>query len=142
MIGVGAAILAFRGNNIKRIITLYYCSLVFTYLSITFFTPGAEKISQNAAIEFIKGKAGKDAYLHSFYKSYAVLFYGKQGIPSNPNARSTKWLTSKNADKDVYFIMRIDKKPAIMKRYPNLEILYEKNGYVFAMNRISNTKNP
>jgi 4-amino-4-deoxy-L-arabinose transferase-like glycosyltransferase len=114
---------------------LFFSTLVFIYLSMLFLTPGAEKISQKASIDFIKENANKDAYIHSFFKSYAILFYTNQQQPINPKVFKTNWLTKGKIDKDVYFIMRIDKKDELLKKYPNLTILYEKNGYVFTMRK-------
>lgn len=94
-------------------------------------TKGAEKISQNAAIEFISDKAGKDVYLKTFYKSYATLFYGKQELPVNSKAFDLNWLLEGDIDKDAYFIHKIHKKEEILSKYPGLEFLYEKNGYIF-----------
>ena len=136
--GVWVAAYGFKKDLHRKFHTLLITSLAFIFLSITLFTPGAERISQKAAIDFIKEKAREDVYIHSFYKSYAVLFYSNRGIPDDKRAFSTQWLTSKEIDKDAYFVMRIDKKAEILNRYPNIEVLYEKNGYVFAVNHAHN----
>jgi hypothetical protein len=114
-----------------KIYLLFFLSLLFVYFSMIFVLPGAEKISQNAVIEFIKQKSHEDVYLQSFYKSYAVLFYSKQEIPSDKRIYDIEWLTKGDIDKDAYFVLRIDKKEEVMNRYAELEIMYEKNGYVF-----------
>lgn len=114
-----------------KIKLLFGSTLLFVYLTMFFILPGAEIISQHAVIEFIKEKSKEDVYLHSFYKSYAVLFYSQQEIPMNKQIFDTKWLTSGDIDKDVYFVMRIDKKEDVLNKYSEVKVIYEKNGYVF-----------
>ena len=82
-------------------------------------------------IEFIKEKAEEDAYLQSFYKSYAILLYSKRNIPEDSKVFDIDWLTEGAVDKDAYFVLRIDKKDEIMSRYSNIKVIEEKNGYVF-----------
>jgi 4-amino-4-deoxy-L-arabinose transferase-like glycosyltransferase len=114
-----------------RIYLLLFSSLLFVFLSLVFILPGAEKISQRAVIDFIKEKADENIYIKSFYKSYAVLFYSKQPVPENKKVFDIDWLTNGDIDKDAYFILRIDKKEEILKRYSKIEVIQEKNGYVF-----------
>jgi hypothetical protein len=38
-------------------------------------------------------------------------------------------------EKDAYFVIRIDKKERYLERYPELEVLHEKDGYVFTVKR-------
>ena len=38
-------------------------------------------------------------------------------------------------DKDAYFVIRMDKKESYLERYPELEVLHEKDGYVFTVKR-------
>jgi 4-amino-4-deoxy-L-arabinose transferase-like glycosyltransferase len=106
-------------------------SLIFICLAIYFVTPGAEKISQNASIEFIIAKSKQDVYVHSFFKSYAPPFYSNQPVPADLRVNDHSWLTKGDIDKDAYFIERIDDKEEVLKLYPRLEFLYEKNGYIF-----------
>ena len=113
------------------LIALYVSTLIFVFLSIVFVTKGAERISQNAAIEFIREKSKEGAYIQTFYKSFAVLFYGKQKPPADKREFDLKWLLNGNIEKDAYFIHRANKKEEVLERYPQIHILYEKNGYVF-----------
>lgn len=129
--GIIVSFIIFRRHKITSMVTLYVSSLLFVFLSILFITPGAEKISQNAAIEFIKDKAGKNVYVESFYKSFAPLFYSKQKQPDNARVFNLNWLTRGDIDKDAFFIHKIHKKEEVLTRYPELKFLYEKNGYVF-----------
>jgi 4-amino-4-deoxy-L-arabinose transferase-like glycosyltransferase len=131
--GIFITILLSRKRKLISILTIYAASLIFIFLTITFITPGAELISQRAAIDFIQKKAKEDVYIKTFYKSYATLFYGHRKLPENMKVFSTNWLTKGKIDKDAYFIFRIDKKEEVLDRYPNINILYEKNGYVFCV---------
>lgn len=40
-----------------------------------------------------------------------------------------------NLDRDAYFVLRVDKKEAILETYPQLEIFAERYGYVFTVKR-------
>lgn len=139
--GLIVTILLSKKRVQTSIIAIFASTLLFVYLALGIITPGAERISQRAAIDFIKENAKKDVYLHSFYKSYAILFYGEQQFPEKKEIFDTQWLTSGNIDKDAYFIIRIDRKEAIMKEYPNIQLLYQKNGYVFCIRKAEKTIN-
>jgi 4-amino-4-deoxy-L-arabinose transferase-like glycosyltransferase len=132
LLGVFSALFLYKRHLFTKIVTLFLSTLFFIYLSMIFIIPEAEKISQNAVIEFIKEKKDQDVYIQSFYKSYAVLFYSNQQIPKDNRIFDIDWLTAGETDKDTYFIFRIDKKEEIMKRYPNIKIVHEKNGYIFS----------
>lgn len=108
-------------------------SLLFVTLLIIFFAPGVERMSQNAAIEFIKEKSQEDAYMQTFYKSYALLFYSNAPLPAHNKVFSESWLGKGDIDKKAYFVMRIDKQATIERIYPEVEIMFEKNGYVFGV---------
>lgn len=118
-------------KKLLKYTVLFFSSLVFVYLSMIFVTSGIEKISQRTVIDFIKDASEKDVYIHSFYKTYAILFYGKIQEPGNSQVFQTEWLTRGKIDKDAYFILRIHDKENILSTYPELSVLYEKNGYVF-----------
>ncbi|MBA7529569.1 hypothetical protein ES705_21767 [subsurface metagenome] len=120
-----------KRNKALQLGIIYISSLLFIYLAIVFITPGAEKISQRAAIDFIKETSKEDVYIHSFYKSYATLFYGNKPPPEDKRVFNTEWLTKGDIDKDAYFIIRIDKKDEVLAKYSNIDVIYEKNGYVF-----------
>lgn len=127
-----------KKNKTVSLMILYISTLIFVCMSVLFITKGAEKISQYAAIEFIKDKSQKDVYIQTFYKSYAVLFYGQQKQPANTRIFDKEWLLNGNIDKDAYFIQRINKKEEVIDRYPELTLLYEKNGYVFFLREARN----
>lgn len=110
-------------------------SLLFICLAVYFITPGAERISQNASIEFIMEKSKEDVYIHSLFKSFAPPFYSNQSVPADKRVNDRDWLTRGDIDKDAYFIQRNYNKEEVLRLYPRLEFLYEKNGYVFFVRR-------
>ncbi|MCG8697828.1 MAG: glycosyltransferase family 39 protein [Bacteroidales bacterium] len=122
-----------REKNIASLIVLGSSCVLFTTLTMLFITPGVEKYSQNAAIEFLKEKSGEDAYIHTYYKSYAVLFYTNAQPPQNPIVYNGHWLGLGDIDKKAYFVIRNDKKEHILNMYPEIKEMYEKNGYVFCV---------
>ena len=125
----------YKGMNFKKsIISLFISSGIFICLSIVFIIPRIEKYSQNAAIEFFKGLSDKDAYVATIgYKSYAHFFYTKKKVPVNMKSYNMQWLLTGDIDKKAYFATKIDKKDKILAEYPELEILYESNGFVFCV---------
>ena len=104
---------------------------LFVYMIVVFATPKVEKYSQNAAIEFMKDKKDEDVYLGTLYKSYAMLFYTEAKMPDDPKKLRIEWQLTGDIDKDAYFIVRIDKLQENLNRYEELEVINEKNGYVF-----------
>jgi len=131
LVGLVVSIFFIEKNKLLKYSLLYFSSLVFVYLSLVFITPGIEKISQRTAIDFIKETSNKDVYIHSFNKTYAILFYSKVPVPENDKVFSQEWLTKGDIDKDAYFILRIHDKEKILSMYTELSVIDEKNGYVF-----------
>ena len=67
------------------------------------------------------------------FKSYSHLFYfDKQ--PSDEDD-SIEHLMNNQLDRDAFFVMQLNKKELFLERYPELEVLREKDGYVFAVKR-------
>lgn len=136
LLGGGFSIYLLRKKKIDAGFKLMAASsLVFIYLTVVFIVPGVEKYSQNAEIEFFKSLKGKDVYSQTFYKSYAMLFYTGAEPSENINAHNLDWLLSGEIDKDAWFVIRADKKDNILNYYKSLEVVYEKNGYVFCLRR-------
>lgn len=105
---------------------------VFVFLSMYLITPRVEIYSQRTAIEFFKSVSDEDAYLLTLgYKSYAQLFYGKSGDHQNINSKNEEWLLKGNIDKPVYISSKSYKKVHYREKYPDLQLLYEKNGFAF-----------
>ncbi len=140
-----------KGDKLKGFGFMGLTTTIFVYATMVFIVPGAEKYSQNAAIEFFKSKEGEDVYVQTLYKSYAKLFYAKQKKLSESHPfiqewrkqdikekiidakeiQFTNWLAAGNIDKTAYFVIRNDKKEFILSQFKNVSVVYEKNGYVF-----------
>jgi hypothetical protein len=117
-----------------RFVYFFICSVLFIFLSMVFITPRAERYSQHAAIEFFKAVSHYNAYIETLgYKSYAHLFYGRKMPADKPEAYSKEWLLKENIDKKLYLSLKTDKKHKLLSQYPDLKILYEKNGFVFCV---------
>ncbi|MDP2423450.1 MAG: glycosyltransferase family 39 protein [Bacteroidales bacterium] len=115
--------------------SLFGSSFLFVILTIVVVTPKIEGYSQRAAIEFFKSLSHKDVYVETLgYKSYAHWFYGKVQPhiwDRAPEIVSNEWLLNGKIDKDAYFSAKIHHKEKYMNQQPELQILYEKNGFVF-----------
>jgi 4-amino-4-deoxy-L-arabinose transferase-like glycosyltransferase len=104
----------------------------FIFLSMYLITPRVEMYSQRTAVEFFKSVSDEDAYLLTLgYKSYAQLFYGKSRDHMNPDSKDENWLLKGNIDKPVYISAKSYKKVHYQEEYPDLQLLYEKNGFAF-----------
>jgi 4-amino-4-deoxy-L-arabinose transferase-like glycosyltransferase len=105
---------------------------VFIFLSMYLIVPRVEAYSQRTAVEFFKSVSEEDAYMLTLgYKSYAQLFYGKSRDHENSDSKDEKWLLKGNIDKPVYIAAKSYKKDHYQEQYPDLQVLYEKNGFTF-----------
>jgi len=110
------------------LLLLSTCAII--QIVMTLFVPRIEKYTQNAAIEFYKSKQNEDCYVEVLkFKSYAHLFYTRK--PSNLPYYSKEYLLENYIDKPVYFVCKNIHKDEIFNKYSQLEIVYEKNGFVF-----------
>ena len=116
-----------------RIIFIFLLTLIFTYTTVLVIPQKIEGYSQRAAIEFYQERSKEDCYVEPIgFKSYAHLFYFNKNIQSNPKSYDEQWLLSGAIDKPAYFIMKINNAKDYLDKYPELKIIYEKNGFVFA----------
>ena len=128
--------LAIRKNVLKKAAVLAAGSFLFVNLAAWFFAYRAEGYSQRADIEFFQGLAGKDVYTRTLgIKSYANYFYFRKNPPSNQLSYSKNWQLFGPVDKPVYCSFSLKNKEDYLKRYYNLELLYEKNGFVFCVRK-------
>lgn len=112
---------------------IFAASFVFAYLVMTLFTPRIEAYSQRAAVEFYRSVAREDAYITTVgFASYAHLFYGEIKPPANQSAYDKAWLLAGKIDKRTYVVFKNSRKERYLREYPDLQLLYEKNGFVFA----------
>jgi 4-amino-4-deoxy-L-arabinose transferase-like glycosyltransferase len=111
---------------------LLYSSLICVTLLTLLVTPRIEGYSQRAAIEFYEEVAQKNerAYALDFF-SYAPLFYANRQPSDNPKVYDLQWLLTGDIDKDTYFVVKVDRLSPNLEKYPTLQVLYEKNGFVF-----------
>ncbi len=131
LVGTITGLLWITRREIKGMLVLHLTSLVFVFTVVTFDAPKIEQYGQRAAIDFYRDMAGKDVYVNTLgFKSYAQLFYFKKQ-PVRPEADDVSWLMSAGRDKEAYFVTKAHLKEEYLKRYPQLEVLYEKNGFVF-----------
>lgn len=124
-------VLISKNKTYKGMIWLFGGTGVFVFLTLTLVITKIEGITQNAAIEFYETKVDCDCYVVSEeYKSYAQLFYTKIPPYDNPNRYSMEWLKTGDIDKDVFFVAKITG-TQYLEKLPDVELLYEKNGFTF-----------
>ncbi|MBN2214057.1 MAG: glycosyltransferase family 39 protein [Bacteroidales bacterium] len=120
--------------SFQAMVTLFASSGLSVMLTLIMYTTRIEAYSQGAAIAFFKDLSDKDAYVETLgYKSYAHLFYTEKKMPENPLSYKKNWLLTGSIDKNAYFTCKITSRDRILRNYPGLKILYEKNGYVFLL---------
>jgi len=115
-------------------LVLHLVVLLYVFVSVSMFSGRIEGYSQRVAIKFYKSLRGQDVYVNTLgFKSYSHLFYfDKQ--PSDEDDSIERLMTGQ-LDRDAYFVMQLNKKDIYLKRYPDLEIILEKDGYVFTVRR-------
>lgn len=129
-------ILIYRRNLARQMAVLATGCFLFINLSVWFFTSRVEEYSQRANIEFFKGLEGKDVYTRTLgIKSYANYFYAKVLPAANPIADSKNWQLFGPVDKPVYCSFSLNQKRNYLKRYYNLDLLDEQNGFVFCVRK-------
>jgi len=115
-------------------LVLHLVVLLYVFVTISMFSGRFEGYSQRVAIKFYKSLRGQDVYVNTLgFKSYSHLFYfDKQ--PSDEDDSIERLMTDQ-LDKDAYFVMQLNKKDIYLERYPDLEIILEKDGYLFTVRR-------
>lgn len=126
-----SAVLLFNRKVKAGMVMLFVSSIAAIQITVVHFTPKIEAFSQRAAIEFFESFQGKDDYVQVLkYHSYAHLFYTKKLPATNKNYYNQEWLVNGPVDKPTYFVCRVtDSEP--WRKNPNLEVIGEKNGFVF-----------
>jgi hypothetical protein len=115
------------------LVSLFVASLIFTFLTMTVITGKIEGYVQRSALEFYAQRVGEDCYIKTLgFKSYAHMFYGKTMPQEHPLANDNDWLLTGKIDKPAYFVYKMTKKAEYSRIYPQLTLLYEKNGFIFA----------
>ena len=134
IVGVVIACIRILRRDSSGMLILHLVMLLFVTASLYTFTGRIEGYTQRAAIKFYQGLKGQEVYVNTLgYKSFAHLFYyDKQ--PGEPGP-GVDQLMEEALDRDAYFVIRVDKKERYLERYPELEVLLEKDGYVFTVKR-------
>jgi 4-amino-4-deoxy-L-arabinose transferase-like glycosyltransferase len=134
ILGIILSLMLLRRNKKIAYIAMLMNVTLFLNLML-FFTAGKiEVYSQRALIEFCKDRKGEDCYVSTLgMKSYAHLFYAAKPIPENPLSQDHGWLLTGDVDKPTYFILRSKTLEQYQETYPDLELLYEKNGFSFCV---------
>ena len=134
IVGVVIACIQILRRDSSGMLILHLVVLLFVTASIYNFTGRIEGYTQRAAIKFYQGLKGQEVYVNTLgYKSFAHLFYyDKQ--PGEPDP-GVEQLMEEALDRDAYFVIRVDKKERYLERFPELEVLHEKDGYVFTVKR-------
>jgi hypothetical protein len=134
ILGIIVTLILLRKNKKTAYIAMLINVTLFLNLML-FFTAGKiEVYSQHALIEFCKDRKGEDCYVNTLgMKSYAHLFYAAKPIPENQLSQDPEWLLTGDIDKPAYFIMRSKTLANFQESYPDLELLYEENGFSFCL---------
>ena len=112
---------------------MHIVTLLFVTSMVYIYSPKIEAVTQHAAIDFIEEHSDEGAYITTLgYRSYASLFYGNRLPDMMPDMDDAEEILSMEPDMLIYVVMKIDDKEKYLARFPNLELLYEKNGFVFA----------
>ncbi len=123
----------FANNPSRSIKGIFATTLMMIFLAMTIITPRVEAYSQRAAIEFYRSVAKEDAYITTLgFKSYAHLYYGEINPPKNNLVYKKGWLLTGEIDKPAYIVFKINRKTRYLNEFPDLKILGQKNGFVFA----------
>ncbi|MCK4879825.1 MAG: glycosyltransferase family 39 protein [Bacteroidales bacterium] len=134
ILGVIVASVQILRRDWSGMLILHLVVLLFVFASISLFTERVEGYNQRVAIKFYKSLRGQDVYVNTLgFKSYAHLFYfDKQ--PGEEDDSIERLMTGQ-LDRDAYFVMKVNKKDIYLERYPELEVLLEKDGYLFTVRR-------
>jgi len=132
IVGVVYSLIRISRRSSHGMLTLHLTVMIFVTSTIYVFTEHLEGYLQRDAIKFYKGLRGQDVYVRSMgFQSYSHLFYFEK--PPGEPTPSVEELMNNELDKDAYFVIRIDEKAHYLECYPELEVILEKDGFVFAL---------
>ncbi|HEC42790.1 MAG TPA: glycosyltransferase family 39 protein [Bacteroides sp.] len=132
ILGIVASLILLKQDKKIAYVVMFLNVTIFLNL-VLFLTAGKiEGYSQKALIEFCEERQGEDCYVSTLgMKSYAHLFYAAKPVPVNVKAQDQAWLAQGDIDKTAYFILRSKTLDYFQENYPELEVIYEKNGFTF-----------
>jgi 4-amino-4-deoxy-L-arabinose transferase-like glycosyltransferase len=133
-VGVVAASVQILRRDWTGMLILHLVVLLFVFVSVSMFSGRVEGYNQRVAVKFYKSLRGQDVFVNTLgFESYSHLFY----FDKQPSAEddSIEKLMNTALDRDAYFVMKANRKEAYLERYPELEIILEKDGYIFTVRR-------
>lgn len=134
LLGVFISLIQILRRDTRGMVVLHVVVMLFVTASLYIYTGRIEEYSQRTAVNFYKGLKGQEVYVTPLgFKSYSHLYYFDK--PAGGIHLSVEEMMENKLDRDAYFVIQLDKKEAILERYPQLEILYERDGYVFTVKR-------
>ncbi|MFC2115791.1 ArnT family glycosyltransferase [Bacteroidota bacterium] len=132
ILGVIGSLILLKHNKKRAYIVMFLNVTLFLNLVLFFTASKIEGYSQSALIEFCEERQGEDCYVSTLgMKSYAHLFYTKKPVPVNKNSLDLNWLLQGEIDKPAYFLLRSKTLERFQTQYPDLDLIYEKNGFSF-----------
>jgi 4-amino-4-deoxy-L-arabinose transferase-like glycosyltransferase len=133
ILGAVLAFVFFRRNQVKYAINTLLVSVALNMIVIkATILPHIEAYSQRAAISFYQKKSKENVYIIPLgFKSYAHFFYGEVKPHLNQNRFNEKWICGTDTDLKTFYVVRLPDKKFYLDTYPNLKLIYEKNGFVF-----------
>ncbi len=142
ILGIVASLILLKRNKKRAYIVMLLNVTVFLNLALIFTAAKIEGYSQRALIEFCKDRQGEACYVTTLgMKSYAYLYYTAKPVPENANAGNLDWLLTGDIDKPAYFILRSKTLSSFREYYPELVLLYEKNGFSFCIRELPESVN-
>jgi 4-amino-4-deoxy-L-arabinose transferase-like glycosyltransferase len=134
ILGVMFSLIQILRRNTNGMVILHMVVLIYVTASLYIFTGRIEDYTQRVAVKFYKGLKGQQVYVRPLgFKSYAHLFYfDKQ---PGETRLTVDQMMENELDRDAYFVIQKNKKEVFLERYPQLEIILEKDGYVFTVKR-------
>ncbi len=126
-----------RKKNMKEAVAgLLLAAALFTNLAIIVHIKRIEGYSQRAAIEFYEGLQGKDVSVTTAgFKSYAHLFYARVRPETSVQGVPLDTLMHRPLPRPLYVVTKVHRWPELQQRYPQLEEVGSKNGFVFLRKR-------
>ncbi len=134
---IAAIVLLSRSSYLTGFVVLFGTVSLTVFTILPIIAPKIEPYTQGAPIEFYQSIKNNDCYVEVLgFKSYAHLFYTERrpGMSLYNNGMSgneqRQWLLEGQIDKPVFFVCKNKTADKYLK-YPQVEELYRKNGFVF-----------
>lgn len=134
------ALILFRKHKPQKALLVFATGLLcFHLIAMKTILPRVEEITQKTVINFYKSLPENDVYVETIgFKSYAHLYYFNKPMPENGFSYSQKQLLWDDIDKPAYFVSKITMREEILDNHPQLQVVDERNGFVFYLRNIEN----